>query len=86
MVACLEKAYDFVRILLENGADADAKDCVSGTFPLAICQQNACSNQHNSVQEGLSCLHYKATLESPDIVQLLVDRGAKVDNLADVRM
>ena len=33
MLACLEKSYDFVCILLENGADADAKDCVSGTFP-----------------------------------------------------
>ena len=36
MVACLEKAHDFVRLLLENGAQADAKDCVSGTFLILL--------------------------------------------------
>ena len=45
-----------------------------------------CNNQCGSMQDGLSCLHYKATLESPDIVQLLIDKGAEVDNLADVRI
>ena len=36
------------------------------------------------LQAGLSCLHLKETLESPDIVQLLIDKGADVDNLTDV--
>ena len=37
------------------------------------------------LQDGLSCLHLKETLESPDIVQLLIDKGANVDNPTDVR-
>lgn len=37
------------------------------------------------LQDGLSCLHLKETLESPDIVQLLIDKGADVDNPTDVR-
>ena len=36
------------------------------------------------LQDGLSCLHMKETLESPDIVQLLIDKGANVDNPTDV--
>jgi len=36
------------------------------------------------LQDGLSCLHLKETLESPDIVQLLIDKGADFDNLTDV--
>ena len=40
MVACLEKAYDFVRLLLENGADANAKDCVSGSFSFCYSHRN----------------------------------------------
>ena len=84
MLACLEKAHDFVRVLLENGADPNAKDCVSGTLIYILLAEYKSVNTHHSLQDGLSCLHYKATLESPDIVQLLVDKGAKVDNLADV--
>ena len=81
MVACIEKNHDFVRLLIKSEADVNSKDCVRFYQSLV---DNFDSFVCSSFQDGLSCLHLKETLESPDIVQLLIDNGAIVDNPTDV--
>ena len=82
MLACKEKNFEFVRLLVEHTADVNTKDCVSD-FKTVIWRNY--SSNLAILQDGFSCLHLKETLESPDIVQLLIDKGADVDNPTDVR-
>ena len=83
MLACKEKNYEFVRLLVEHTADVNTKGCVSVSKTIQ-CEKNYSSNLV-ILQDGFSCLHLKETLESPDVVQLLIDKGADVDNPTDVR-
>lgn len=41
MIACLRKNVDCVKLLVENGADIAAKDCVSDSLMACSCDGNS---------------------------------------------
>jgi ankyrin repeat protein len=87
--ACFSDSAQIVRILVQNGARLEARTVHGYTPLIEACATNklhaakaliGCGADLNAVDgDGWSSLHYAAAESVEEVVQLLLDHGARVD-------